>query len=135
MHSTPTSTPVSRRAARALATIIAAVLLLAGSAQAAPRPEPEDTWMANGNVYAVARVGGRVYLAGDFTALTDGAGHSVPACGSRHSTRSPGRRWTASRHAPTTSSGRSPCHPTGPASTSVDSSTRSTERPMRASRR
>ena len=33
MHSTPTSTPVSRRAARALATIIAAVLLLAGSAR------------------------------------------------------------------------------------------------------
>ena len=78
MQSTPASTLVSRRAVRMLAAILAAVLMLSGSAQAAPRPEPEDTWMANGNVYAVARVGGRVYLAGDFTALTDGAGHSVP---------------------------------------------------------
>ena len=33
--------------------------------------------MTNGDVYAVARSGGRVYLAGDFTALTDGRGHSV----------------------------------------------------------
>ena len=78
MQSTPASTLVSRRAARTLAAILAAVLMLTGSAQAAPRPEPEDVWMANGNVYAVARAGGRVYLAGDFTALTDGAGHSVP---------------------------------------------------------
>lgn len=34
--------------------------------------------MTNGDVYAVARVGTRVYLAGDFTSLTDGHGHSVP---------------------------------------------------------
>jgi DNA-binding beta-propeller fold protein YncE len=34
--------------------------------------------MANGNVYAVARFADRVYIAGDFTALTDGAGRVVP---------------------------------------------------------
>jgi PQQ-like domain len=54
------------------------LLAIAGAASATPRPNPEKTWMTNGNVYAVARAGGRVYLAGDFTALTDGAGHSVP---------------------------------------------------------
>jgi hypothetical protein len=78
MTSTLTSSLAPRRAARIIATLVIALLTLAGSAQAAPRPAPEATWMANGNVYAVARFGNRVYLAGDFTALTDGAGHSVP---------------------------------------------------------
>lgn len=78
MTSTLAFSLASRRAARGVATLVVALLALAGSAQAAPRPAPEATWMANGNVYAVARAGGLVYLAGDFTALTDGAGHSVP---------------------------------------------------------
>jgi hypothetical protein len=78
MTSTLASTLAPRRVARILATRVAALLALAGSPQAAPRPPPAPPGMANGNVYAVARFADRVYLAGDFTALTDGAGHSVP---------------------------------------------------------
>ena len=79
MTSTLAFSLASRRAARGVATLVVALLALAGSAQAAPRPAPEATWMANGNVYAVARAGGLVYLAGDFTALTDAAGLRAPA--------------------------------------------------------
>jgi hypothetical protein len=51
---------------------------LAIPADAVVRRKPDAAWQADGRVYAVARAGNRIYLAGDFKALTDGHGHSVP---------------------------------------------------------
>ncbi len=56
--------------------VVAAGLILPPAASAALPLLPDDTWGADGRVLAVLRVGGAVYLGGEFTALVpdDGPG-------------------------------------------------------------
>jgi hypothetical protein len=70
---------LSRPLRRALLsfTVVLLVGFIATPALAVVKESPDDTWHANGPVYAVTRAGNRVYLGGDFTALEDGNGGSV----------------------------------------------------------
>lgn len=69
--------------ARAGATVLtlAAALAVSSGAQAAwvATDTPTPSWGTNGRVLAVLPVGDKVYIAGDFTAVTDAAGVSHPA--------------------------------------------------------
>lgn len=74
------------RSNRSLTTLLAAALaavvgltLAGGPAAAAVTATPSRTWGTNGRVLAIAPVGDRVYVAGDFTAVTDPSGRSYPA--------------------------------------------------------
>ena len=67
------------RAVRAVAALIS-TLVAAAPAFALPAPAPATPWaQPNGRVYAIARVGGVVYLGGNFTQITDTDGTTVLA--------------------------------------------------------
>ena len=68
--------PASRQG-RTIGTLVAAFALLlitAPPASATLKTVPDDTWMANGSVYAIARAGNRIYLGGSFTQVREEAG-------------------------------------------------------------
>ncbi len=69
--------------ARVVVAVTAALLLATGTvataATAAISSAPARTWGTNGRVLAVVPVGDRVYIAGDFTAVTDPSSRSYPA--------------------------------------------------------
>ena len=64
-----------------VATFGLAISVLSTPAVATIGDHPDDTWQTNGPVWSIARAGSRIYLAGDFTALTDGRGHHVARAG------------------------------------------------------
>jgi hypothetical protein len=74
-----------RLATTALASaVIAVVLATAGvlvpavPAAAVPAPLPQETWVANGAVYAVAHAGNRLYIGGSFSRVGPNTGFGVP---------------------------------------------------------
>jgi hypothetical protein len=52
-------------------------LVVPSPAQAVPVPIPDETWVTNGPVYAVAQAGGRIYLGGAFTQVGPNTGFGV----------------------------------------------------------
>jgi hypothetical protein len=62
----------------ALTAVATALLAAAGPAFAALQDVPDETWGTNGRVYAIAQAGGRVYVAGAFTAVRSPSGEMVP---------------------------------------------------------
>ncbi len=74
-----TSLAQRARPALGVAALIAAALvtLSAAPAVAALREVPDSSWGTNGRVHDIARVGGRIYLAGSFTAVRSPTGKTV----------------------------------------------------------
>jgi beta-propeller uncharacterized protein DUF5122 len=62
----------------ASAVVAAGLLVWAAPAGATPAPVPDETWVANGTVYAVTQVGNRLYLGGSFTRVGPNTGFGVP---------------------------------------------------------
>src|SRR5205823_8697737 len=48
-----------------------------GPASADPAGTPQQTWVTNGRVKSMLRIGGRIYLAGAFTQVGPSTGHGV----------------------------------------------------------
>ena len=61
-----------------LALLGASLGLIAPPAQAAVNDNPDETWVTNGDVYAVTRAGGRIYLGGTFDQVGPNTGYGVP---------------------------------------------------------
>lgn len=74
---------LAARASAAAAAVLAGAVVLALSspaeAGAGAKDTPTPSWGTNGRVLAVLPVGDKVYIAGDFTAVTDPSGTSYPA--------------------------------------------------------
>jgi len=70
--------PRSGIGAAALLVIASSILAVTAIPALATVAElPDSTWQTDGPVYAIARAGGRIYLAGDFHHLVDRNGNSV----------------------------------------------------------
>lgn len=81
MNRTRSSFAASASAAVATVLVGAVVVALPSPAQAGAgaKDTPMPSWGTNGRVRAVLPVGDKVYIAGDFTAVTDPSGTSYPA--------------------------------------------------------
>ena len=73
------SLTVGRRLVHLAAALSVAVVALVppSPAKAAPAPIPDETWVTNGTVYAVAQAGGRIYLGGAFSRVGPNTGFGV----------------------------------------------------------
>jgi hypothetical protein len=74
----PTTARRIASAVLAAAVVTAGLLVPATPAGATPAPLPDETWVTNGTVYALAQVGNRIYVGGSFTRVGPNTGFGVP---------------------------------------------------------